>query len=266
MGLMSLGGFLAERRQAAKCPAAPLRNRFQHDRKASTAIEFAIVGLLYFFVLIFAVEGGIYYLQATVIDFATEQASRAIMINQGANNAGVYTDAPQTAALFQALVYNDSSAASDGLLSQANIQVAVQMAAPVTGNAVTGPGFASIPPVAVPNGSVYEYVPGSCTVDYTTSTVAGVTKYTLVANHGCTDGNCAATQPSFNLLPVNGELSGGAYDATTGKYLNATYSCSAGQDILVQVQYSDSPLSALVAYLFGPITTTLAFQVEPATT
>jgi len=240
--------------------------RLSRDRRGSTAVEFAIVGLLYFFLLIFALEGGIYYLRVTVLDLATEQAARVIMINQGEDNNGNFITAPIAATganSFQALVEKDSY----GVLTQANIAVEVRMAPPVTGTVrAANAGFQAIPPVATPDNVTYQYQPGSCEVDYTPPSGA-VTKYTLNMNHGCTAGDCTATQANFNLLPAGGgEVSGGTYDATTGEYKDATYSCSAGQDIVVQAQYTDTTLSALIGYLFGPITTTLAFQVEPATT
>jgi Flp pilus assembly protein TadG len=237
--------------------------RFSQDRRGSTAVEFALVGLLYFFILIFALEGGIFYLRVTVLDLATEQAARAIMINEGPNNAGTYTDAPASALDFQKLIEADSF----NVLTQANISVEVQMTGPVTGTAaVAGTGFSSIKPVAIPDNVTYQYKPGSCTVDYSTSTVGGVTKYTWISTSSCTDGDCAASQATFNGLPTYGEISGGTYDTTLDEYIDATYSCSAGQDIVVQARYTDTTLSNLVAYLFGPITTTLAFQVEPAPT
>jgi hypothetical protein len=38
----------------------------------------------------------------------------------------------------------------------------------------------------------------------------------------------------------------------------------AGQDVLVQVQYTDSTLTKLVSFIFGPIISTMAFQAEPS--
>jgi Flp pilus assembly protein TadG len=230
------------------------------------AVEFAMVALFYFFVLMFAIEGGILYLRATVLDLATEQASRTIMINQGANNAGGFTAAPTTAAAFKQLIQSNSFT----VLALANIQIAVQMAGPVTGTArAAGTGFQSIPPVSSPAGT-YQYLPGSCTVNYSTSTTGGTATYTLISSAGCTAGTCSTAK--FSLLPTAGEVSGGT-DVTsisgstvTNTYTGATFSCSAGQDIVVQAQYTDSTLMRLVAYLFGPVTSTLAFQVEPATT
>jgi Flp pilus assembly protein TadG len=226
---------------------------FRRDRKGGTAVEFALVGVMYFFVLLFAIAGGTFYLRITVLDLATEQASRAIMINQGPDNAGSFTAAPTTAAAFEQMVQTNSF----GVLSFGNIQVAVQMAGPVTGTVrAAGTGFQSIPPVATPGGT-YQYLPGTST-------------YTLNSNAGCTAGTC--TTARFSLLPTSGEVQGGTDVATTSgstvtnTYTSATFSCSAGQDIVVQVQYTDSVLSQLVAYLFGPVTSTIAFQVEPVTT
>jgi Flp pilus assembly protein TadG len=239
---------------------------FRRDRKGGTAVEFALVGVMYFFVLLFAIAGGTFYLRITVLDLATEQASRAIMINQGPDNAGSFTAAPTTAAAFEQMVQTNSF----GVLSFGNIQVAVQMAGPVTGTVrAAGTGFQSIPPVATPGGT-YQYLPGSCTINYSTSTTGGTSTYTLNSNAGCTAGTC--TTARFSLLPTSGEVQGGTDVATTSgstvtnTYTSATFSCSAGQDIVVQVQYTDSVLSQLVAYLFGPVTSTIAFQVEPVTT
>ncbi len=266
MRLMSPVGFFGARGGEAKQFG---HGRLSRDRRGSTAVEFAIVGLLYFFILIFALEGGIFYLRTTVLDLATENAARVIMINQGANNAGTFTAAPATAAAFIQLVENDSY----GVLTQSNIKVSVQMTGPVTGTAaIAGTGFQSIPPVATPAG-LYQYVPGSCTVNYSTSTTGAATTYTFISSSGCTSGTCTASGASFARLPTYGEVTGGSDVTSTGAngaaintYTDATYSCSAGQDIVVQAQYTDTTLSSLVAYLFGPITSTLAFQVEPSTT
>jgi len=242
--------------------------RFRQDRRSSTAVEFALVGLLYFFLLIFALEGGIFYLRTTVLDLATEQAARAIMINQVAGNTTGSPAAPTTAAAFIQLIENDSY----GVLTQANIEISVQMAAPVTGT-VAAPvgGFQSIKPVATPAG-LFQYVAGTCTVTYkTTSVNGGAATYSPPTASTC-EANGICTTANFTLLPTDGEVSGGTDVTTTvgttvtNTYTGATYSCSGGQDIVVQAQYTDTALSALVGYLFGPITSTLAFQVEPATT
>lgn len=243
-----------------------LAARLRRERTGGTAVEFALVAMLYVFLLLFAIEGGICYLQTTVLDLATEQASRAIMLNQGANNAGTFTDAPSTASAFATQIQFYSY----GVLALGNIAVAVQMAAPVTGTTrAAGTGFQAIPPLADPAGT-YQYLPGSCTINYSTSTTAGVTTYTLISTASCTAGTCTTSR--FALLPTSGEVSGGtdvtatSGSTTTNTYTGATFSCSAGQDIVVQARYTDTALTALVAYLFGPVTSTLAFQVEPATT
>jgi Flp pilus assembly protein TadG len=246
------------------------RNRlpaiFIRDRRGSAAVEFAIVAMIYVFMLLFAIDGGVFYIGTTVLDLATEQASRVIMINQGANNAGGFTAAPTTAAAFVQLIQTNSF----NILGLGNIQVAVQMARPVTGTIrAAGTGFQSIPPVAIPAGT-YQYLPGSCTINYATSTTGATTTYTLNSNAGCTAGTC--TTANFSLLPAAGQVTGGtdvssaSGSTITNTYTGATFSCSAGQDIVVEAQYTDSTLSKIVAYLFGPITSIIAFQVEPATT
>ena len=243
-----------------------LHAMFHRDRRGGTAVEFALVSLMYLFLLLFAIDGGIFYLGTTMLDFATEQASRVIMINQGANNDGSYTVSPASAAAFKQLVQADSF----GVLSLGSVQIAVQMAGPITGTAFSnGLGFHSILPLANPDGT-YQYLPGSCTIDYATATTAGDTSYSLISSAGCTAGTCATA--NFALLPSRGEVQGGT-DATstaggtiTNTYTGATFSCSAGQDVVLQAQFTDATLSTLVANLFGPITATLAFQVEPITT
>ncbi len=229
-------------------------------------MEFAIVAMIYVFMLLFAIDGGVFYIGTTVLDLATEQAARTIMINQGANNAGAFTAAPTTAAAFAQLVQTNSF----NVLTLGNIQVAVQMAGPVTGTVrAAGTGFQAIPPVAIPAGT-YQYLPGSCTINYRTSTTGATTTYTLVSSAGCSAGTC--TTAYFSLLPAAGQVtggtdvSGGSGSTITNAYTGATFSCSAGQDVLVQAQYTNTTLSALVAYLFGPINSTIALQVEPATT
>lgn len=240
--------------------------KFGGDRGGGAAVEFALVGVIYFFLLLAAIEGGCFYVRVAVLDLATEQAARVIMINQGATNAGTFTSAPTTATGFAALIQSDSY----NVLSLGNIAVAVQMAGPVTGTTrAAGTGFQAIPPVASPAGT-FQYLPGSCTIDYSTTTTGTTTTYALSSSSGCTAGTCTTSR--FSLLPGQGEVSGGTdVSSTSGStvtttYTGATFSCSAGQDVVVQAEYTDTALTALVSYLFGPIVSTLAFQVEPATT
>jgi Flp pilus assembly protein TadG len=263
-------GFLTKRGRQLGRSLEAVAGRFRRDRKSSTAVEFAIVGSVYFFVLFVVVEGGIFYLLTTTLDFATELASRSIMIDQGVNtdNNNSYTAAPATPAALESLI----QANSYGVLNVASITVEVQMAGPVTGaTRAAGTGFQAIPAVATPDGTTYQFLPGSCTVDYSTTSVNGAApSYTLNSTGACTTGKCAATY--FSRLPNEGEVSGGTDVTTTSgttvtnTYSNATFSCSGGQDVVVQAQYTDSLLAKLVGYLFGPITSTLAFQVEPAAT
>jgi hypothetical protein len=221
--------------------------RFSQERKCSTTVEFAIVGSLYFLVLLFAVEGGILYLKIDTLDLATERASRLLVLNNVAT-------APATSAAF----IGDIAANSNGALQTANIAISVQMAAAVTGTiAAPKGGFQSLSTTFT--AKTFQYVPGSCPV----TTIVGSTPTVGACTGGC------AYSTAANATNIPGELDPG-YQTTvinannsTTTTLHQTYTCSAGQDILVQVQYTDTTLTKLVAGLFGPIITTLAFQAEP---
>jgi len=241
--------------------------RFGRHRRGGAAVEFALVGLTYFFVLVFVIQAGVFYLRVTVLDYATEQAARLIMIDQAPNNAGTFTNAPATAAALQTLIQADSF----GVLNLSSIAVAVQMAPPVTGTTrAAGTGFQAIPPSAATFGTTYQFLPGSCTINYTTVTTGGNTVYTLNSNAGCTTGTC--TTAKFSSLPGSGEVNGGTVTTTTvgstvtSVYSSATFSCSAGNDIVVQAKYTDNTLSSLISGLLGTVTSTVAFQVDPTTT
>jgi hypothetical protein len=93
------------------------------------------------------------------------------------------------------------------------------------------------------------------------------------ANGGCTQ---SCTVNNNNL--VNGELEGGtvvyqpgtvSFDLVSG----AKFTCSAQQDVVLQVQYIDTSLLNIIAtplssgtFPFSTITSTLTFQIEPSTT
>jgi Flp pilus assembly protein TadG len=212
--------------------------RFARTRRSTTAVEFAVVGSLYCLVLLFAVEGGIFYLKVDVLDLATERASRFIVLNN-------LSTAPTSAAAFAALIANNGN----GALTPGNVAVSVRMVAPVSGTiAAPAGGFQSLP-VSTFTPGTYQYVAGACAL--TTNVATGV-----ITVGACT-GSC--------VYPTTPGLADQGYQTTTNNVttLHQTYTCSAGQDILVQVQYTDSALAKLVGGFFGPVVTTLAFQAEP---
>ena len=251
--------------------------------KSSVAVEFAMVGIAYFTLLFLVIQGGIFYVRVTMLDMATEQVARLIMVN---NNASTSSPPPATAAAFA----EDIQAKGYGLLQQGNITVTLEECAPqastvtMSGTPVgcTG-GFAAM---SVNNfgtaDSTYQYYPGSCTVAYTiapapqpgaTTTSTGTTQtshpsFTLsnVSEIHCT-GACT-TFTGTNL--VNGSLfpapdsvsSATTYTSSTNP--NASYICGSGQDVVLKVQYKDPATVGYLARFFGTATSTLAFQIEPA--
>jgi Flp pilus assembly protein TadG len=225
------------RRHARKSRILPTLQTFARSRQSSTAFEFAIVGGLYCFVLLCAIEGGIFYLKVDLLDLATERAARFIVLNNLAT-------APTTAQAFATLI----SSYGNGALTLNNIAVSVQMVAPVSGTAKKPVGgFQSLQPIIFAPGT-YQYVAGACALS------------TNVATNTVTVGTCTGTCTHATL-----GLADQGYQSTSGGVttLYQTYTCSAGQDILVQVQYTDSTLTTLVAKFFGPVVSTLAFQAEP---
>jgi Flp pilus assembly protein TadG len=215
--------------------------RLLRERRSTAAVEFSIVGLFYFVILIFAVEGGIFYIKIDTLDFATEKASRLILLNN-------YTTAPATATAFK----TDIASASNGLLKTSSIAVSVQMTPPVSGTtAAPVNGFLNLPTTFT--AGTYQYKDGACPV--TTNINTGV-----VSAGTCT-GTCAYSTTGANTI---GELDTG-YESTAAGVttLYQTYTCGAGQDILVQVQFTDSTISNILGGIFGPFITTLAFQAEP---
>jgi Flp pilus assembly protein TadG len=216
----------------------PLLRSFVRTRRSTTAVEFAIVGSLYVLVLLFAVEGGIFYLKIDILDLATERASRFIILNN-------LTTAPASAGAFASLIANNGN----GALTLGNIAVSVRMAAPISGTtAAPVAGFQSLTAAAFTPGT-YQYVPGACALS------------TNVATNVTTVGACTGGCQYPSVLGAADQ----GYQTTTNNVttLHQTYTCSAGQDILVQVQYTDSTLTKLIAGFFGPVTSTLAFQAEP---
>jgi Flp pilus assembly protein TadG len=226
------------RRHAAH---AMLEWRFVRERRSSTSVEFAIVGSLYFLVLLFAIEGGIFYIKVDTLDLATERASRLMILNN-------FATAPATSAALITDIVNSSG----GTLQPLNLAVSVRMVAPISGTAAAPVGgFQSLPNTF--DSSQYQYVPGACHL-----TTNETTK--IVTSSNCT-GGCATTklgQADSGYLSTN---------FTTGvSTLNQIYTCSAGQDILVQVQLTDGTLAGIINKFFGPVISTLAFQAEPSIT
>jgi hypothetical protein len=253
-------------------------------------VELALVGLLYFLVLFFVIQGGLYYIRVTVLDFATEVAARAILINNnpGYQLAGPTTALPTTAALLRQNIAN----AGYGFLDANNIAVSVKVCAPVwqtglgaTANGTGGclGGFQNMPLTPFTPGT-FQYFTGTATVNLYQyvgsdgSTGIGVIATTATTGtcntaplNGSTNGNVAngtlslatATTPPGGVTVIS---VGPGASVTRTEYDGALYTCGAGQDFLLQVQYTDTGLVPLVSRFIGPITATLAFALEPSPT
>jgi len=247
------------------------------DQKSAAAVEFALIGSLYFVILFFVLQGGIFYIRVTVLDFATEAVSRAILIN---DNPGATTTPPVTAAAFAQQV----ATISHGFLDLSNIKVELQMAPPLPSSTLgqgqgTG-GFQSIRAYAFPAGGTPSYAYtgyGACTVTYQiitydpNGTVLSIGSDIQSAGTNCTGNGCTVS-PGANT--ANNEIVGGIVDGGTASatssggftfttYTGGTFTCNAGEDVLLQVQYTDSSLVGLIARYFGPVQSVLAFQIEP---
>jgi Flp pilus assembly protein TadG len=261
--------------------SAAARTRRRNPRGGAVAVEFALVGLVYFIVVFFVIQGGIYFLRVTVLDFATEQAARALMIN---DNPGYAVAAPPSAAAFRQDIANSGY----GLLNFNNIAVSVRVCAPVWTTAISGysggcfGGFKNMPLSTFdPTNNTYQYYAGVCTVNVTLYSANTGLQNLVVNSSSCTgtcntnalngSGNGNVANGAFSLasatIPSGGVTvidAGGGTMITVTQYNGATYTCAAGQDFLVQVQYTDATLSGLVSSYFSKIRSTLAFELEPS--
>jgi len=249
------------------------------ETKSAAAVEFALIGTLYFVVLFFVIQGGIFFIRVTVLDFATETVAREILIN---DNPGATALPPTTGAAFAQQVAN----VSHGFLNLANIKVEFQIAPPlpstIIGQGQGYGGFASIPPYTFPAGGtpVYAtltgYTYGACTVNYQIITyVPSGTIQSIGSDIQTAGTNCSGTcvvSPGTNTQDneiVGGIVDGGTASSssangfTTTNYTGGTFTCNAGEDALLQVQYTDTSLVGLIAKYFGPAQSVLAFQIEP---
>jgi hypothetical protein len=247
------------------------------EQKSAAALEFALIGVLYFIILLFVIQGGIFFIRVTVLDFATESVSRAILIN---GNPGATATPPLTAAAFAQQV----ASISHGFLNLANIKVELQMAPPLPTSTLgqgqgTG-GFQSIRAYNFPAGGAptYAYTGyGACTVTYQIITYAPNGAVQTIGSDiqtsgtNCTGNGCTVS-PAANT--ANNEIVGGIVDGgtpsattnggfTTTTFTGGTFTCNAGQDVLLKVQYTDTSLAGLVSKYFGPVQSVLAFQIEP---
>jgi len=263
-------------------------------------VEFAIVGSIYLTILFFVIQGGIFYIKVTILDVATETAARAVLIN-GNPNTNITTP-PTTGAAFAALVAQDSY----GVLKAANIVVALQENPPavtnVTGNGAVY-GFTGIPPYQFTAGGTppYQYtVYGYCPVTYqnVVATIApGLPNAgTVIATgqdivNNAATGTCSGTcnlssayangtqysTPTQDNEVIGGIVNGGAAQPastttigsalyTFTNFTGGKYTCNSGQDVLLQVQYTDPTIVSLVGQFFGAIVSTVAFQIEPSAT
>jgi Flp pilus assembly protein TadG len=294
---MALSG-LAWLRNKQRAAESMMRDfRFAKDRRSSTSVEFAIVGLIYFTILFFVIQGGIFYIKVTVLDFATEAASRTVLLNQ--NPATTVATPPTTGTAFATLVAQHSF----GVLQAANLKVALQIVPPRSvsfnslqgyqGNATSGAagtyGFTTITPFTFAAGQTapYQYTnPGVCPVNYetqvadngaTASFLNGIapTNGTITACTGtCLNAGYAAANGNNGQTVIIGGIAddgsssiststGGGHTFTNTVYTDGTYTCYAGQDALLQVQYIDPTLTLLVGKYFGSVVSSLAFQIEP---
>jgi Flp pilus assembly protein TadG len=305
--------FFARMRLLAKVERA-----FAADRTGGAAMEFAIVGTFYFLLVFFVLQGGVYYLRATVLDYATEVVARSLEIND--NSSSVI--APTSSSAFA----YDIAQNSFGLLNYSNIAVSLKECQPAgfTGSTqgdgikCTG-GFSSmsLSPIDT-TGNTYQYFNGTCAVNYyvvvadngqqainvlnsncaggTVTTNGSGTPLSSVAGPVCDTTNFNYYQTASNPVvlvgagylstssataPATASVTGpqgqttnpytytsGGHTFTYTQYNGGLYTCSAGQDFLVQVTYTDNnfiiPLiPQYISGFFGTITSTLTGQFEP---
>lgn len=301
--------FFARMRLLAKIGRA-----FAADSTGGPAMEFAIVGTTFFLLLFFVIQGGIYYLRVTVLDYATEVVARSLELN--GNSSTIISPTSSSAFAY------DVAQNSFGILSAANISVSLKECAPVgftgsSGNGITcsgGFGGMSTSPIDT-SGNTYQYFNGTCIANIdetladngqeaisvvtgstptctggTATTNASGTALTAGAGTTCSTSSFTYYQTSGVSLPSvvgDGVLSlgpasepakaqgqstnpysftAGGHNFTVTEYDNALFTCSADQDFLVQVVYTDTTLVGLISGFFGPITSTVAAQFEPPLT
>jgi hypothetical protein len=137
---------------------------FSTDRTGGPAIEFALVGTSFLLLLFFVIQGGIYYLRVTALDYATEVVARTLELN--GNSSSLIS--PTSSAAFA----YDVAQNSFGVLDAANISVSLKECAPA--------GFSGSTSVAIPcsggfggmsttpidtSGNTYQYFNGTCTAN-----------------------------------------------------------------------------------------------------
>jgi Flp pilus assembly protein TadG len=217
------------RRHAARLIGGSSVARLGRDRSSAAAVEFAVVGSLYLLLLLFVIEGGLFYLKIAVLDYATEAASRAILLNGNANAP----TPPTTTAQFQTKV----AANSFGLLNVTNIVASVQLNDPDGGTYDGGnanAGFQNITPYKFANGAAppFQYIYGTCTnVAYQKIVATTGTPATLVSqgsdiqSSGTCTGNpvcVASTAATPNNRVIGGTVDGGVISGTTTTTIGGT--------------------------------------------
>jgi Flp pilus assembly protein TadG len=137
----------------AEVPSRNVLDRFRRNRRASVAVEFALVAPLFFCMLFAILETAIIFFASQVLENATQETARLILTRQAQNTSMTEADFKQNLCDRIKVMFN-----CQGNLGSLTVDIksfapgdSITISEPIVAGSLTGPFVYSLPPSGSPN-------------------------------------------------------------------------------------------------------------------
>ena len=137
----------------AELPPRNVLDRFRRNRRASVAVEFALIAPLFFCMLFAILETAIIFFASQVLENATQESARLILTRQAQNSAMTEGDFKQNLCDRIKVMFN-----CQGNLGSLTVDIktfapgtTITITEPIVAGSLTGPFVYSLPPSGSPN-------------------------------------------------------------------------------------------------------------------